>query len=163
MKLKKASPVWQAIGIGVVAGMRSILAPAVVSHILSRNKSRRLAKSQLSFIQSGKCAVALKVLAASELVADKLPFAPARIEFGGVVARGLSGALSAGVLTKANGKNALMGAGWGIVAATASAYAFYYLRKMITNRLEIYDPITGAVEDLAAIAGSFYLSESYQM
>jgi uncharacterized membrane protein len=156
----KLNPVWQVVGIGLIAGMRSALAPAIVSYILSRNKSKEIEKSPIAFIQSGTSATILKVLAAGELVGDKLPFAPARTELLGLGGRCASGGLSGGALAMSNGKNKWMGAAMGIAAAVASTYACYYLRKGIVKHLGVNDPIIGAVEDMLAIGGGLALIKS---
>ena len=85
MKLKISKPFWQAVGLGVLAGMRTTSAPAITSHILSRHHSKRLAKSNLRFMQNSNVAAAFKVLAVGELIGDKMPTAPDRTMPGGLI------------------------------------------------------------------------------
>ena len=156
----KLNPVWQVVSIGLIAGMRSALAPAIASHMLNRNKSKQLIKSPIEFIQSDITATVLKVCAAGELVVDKLPFAPARTEVAGVAARVISGGFSGGTLAKSNGKNGWMGAMLGATAALAATYACYYLRKGIVKGLDVHDPIIGAAEDVLALGAGMALMRS---
>lgn len=87
----------QAFVLGVVSGMRAALGPALVSHHLSRNRSNDLGR--LNFMCSPTTAALLKVAAAGELVGDKLPMTPARLEPGPLVGRALSGARRIGGAT----------------------------------------------------------------
>jgi uncharacterized membrane protein len=94
MKLKISNPFWQVLSLGLLAGMRSASAPAITSHILSSHRSGMLSKSSLGFMQSKNVSNVLKVIAAGELVADKLPFAPNRIKPFSLFARCLAGSLT---------------------------------------------------------------------
>lgn len=87
MKLNISNPFWHVTGLGTLAGMRTFSAPVIVSHILSGHKTECLEKSPLRFMQSSTVASVLKVMALAELVADKLPATPNRIDTGGVVGR----------------------------------------------------------------------------
>ena len=70
----------QAFAMGVVSGMRSMTAPALVTHYLSRDRRPRLGR--LNFMRSKLAATAFKVAAAGELVGDKLSNTPARTQAG---------------------------------------------------------------------------------
>ena len=66
-----------ALGIGIVAGLRSLTAPAVVAwgaHLSWLN----LHGSPLAFMGSTAAVAILSVLAVGELIADKLPMIPKR-------------------------------------------------------------------------------------
>lgn len=156
----KLNPVWQVIVVGLIAGMRSALAPAITSHLLSRSKTKNLEASPMAFISSGTTATILKVCAAGELVADKLPFAPARTELLGVAARCVSGGVSGGALAKSNRKNGWMGAMLGATAAIAATYVCYHLRKNIVKYSGICDPVIGASEDILALGAGFAIINS---
>src|ERR1700756_2745169 len=81
-----------AFGIGVVAGLRSLTAPAVVawaSHLGWIN----LHSSPLAFMGSKWSLGIFTVLALVELVADQLPSAPARTAPLGLCARIVTGGL----------------------------------------------------------------------
>jgi uncharacterized membrane protein len=152
-KLKISKPLWQVLGLGVLAGMRTTAAPAIASHILSHHRSKQLSKSPLNFMQNNIVAIVLKVFAAGELVGDKLPNTPNRIEPVGIICRCLSGALAGASIYKAIGNSAISGALLGSIAAFGSTYGSYFLRKDIVGRTEIFDPIIGAIEDVL-VAGA---------
>ena len=86
----------QAACLGVVAGMRSMGAPALVSDHLAHSQSPSLGPSPLRWLGTTQAATITKFLAAGEVIGDKLPMAPARIApiplFGRVMSGGLCGA-----------------------------------------------------------------------
>jgi len=145
--------------LGVLAGMRTASAPAIVSHILSHHHSKRLSKSPLRFMQNDNVAVALKIFAIGEVVGDKLPNTPNRIKPAGVTFRCLSGALAGASIYKASGNNAITGAIIGSVVAFGSTFGSYFLRKDVVNRTKVFDPMIGAMEDVLVIgAGAVIVS-----
>ncbi|MDN3547759.1 DUF4126 family protein [Mucilaginibacter aquaedulcis] len=153
MQLKISKPLWQVIGLGTLAGMRSTSAPAITSHILSHHQSKNLEHSPLGFMQSKNVAAALKVLALGEIVGDKLPSAPNRIKPAALGFRVISGALAGAGIYRAVGNNAIVGALLGGTAAFASTYGSFFLRRSTVKTSHIIDPIIGAVED-ALVIGS---------
>ncbi len=154
MQLKRLNLIWQVVGLGVVAGMRSASAPAIASHILNRHRSKKLADSHLGFVQSDTVAAISKVFAVGELIGDKLPYAPDRIAPAGLIFRCISGGLSGAAVSKAKGNNAILGAAIGSAAALASTFGSYFLRKTIVKKTEISDPVIGGCEDaLVIVAG----------
>jgi uncharacterized membrane protein len=146
-KLTITHPFWQVLGIGALAGLRSMSAPAITSHILSHHHSKRLEGTPLNLMQSETVAGALKILAASEFVADKLPTAPDRIKPAGVVFRCLSGAVAGASISKATGGKIGAGAIFGAAAALTSTYVSFITRKMIVKGTGVMDPVIGALED----------------
>src|SRR5437899_8535059 len=101
-----------AFGIGVVTGLRSMTAPAVVAwaaHLGWIN----LHGSSLSFMGSIWAVGIFTVLALVELVADQLPSTPSRTAPAGLSARIVTGALSGACLGIAGGARLWMGAGVG--------------------------------------------------
>lgn len=157
MHQKILKPFWQALALGVLAGMRANSAPAVVSHILSQQPSGQLENSPLKLLQSSKVANALKVLTLGEFVGDKLPVAGDRIKPVSVTFRSLSGLLAGTSICKANGNHALTGAVLGAAAAFGSTFGSFYLRKMIVKKTGIYDPVIGAIEDILVIGAAISL------
>lgn len=73
-------------------------------------------------MQSSKTSTIFKVLAASEMLGDKFPNVPDRIEPGGLLSRSLSGALVGATLSCAQRKEDLIGAGTGFISALVSTY-----------------------------------------
>ncbi|MDO3643040.1 hypothetical protein [Mucilaginibacter sp. L3T2-6] len=97
---RAVAPFWQVIEVGVLAGMRTFSAPVTVNAILQNHPSKQLAESPLNFLQSGRVGSAFRVLAALELVGDKLPDIPNRTSAPGLIGRCLSGALAGAGLYK---------------------------------------------------------------
>jgi uncharacterized membrane protein len=158
MKLKISKPVWQVLGIGVLAGMRSASAPAITSHILSHHHSKRLEKSPLNFMQTDAVANVLKVVALSEFVVDKLPSTPNRIKPAILTVRCLAGALAGAGILRASGGNAIAGAILGGTTAFASTFGSFFLRKGTVKRSHIIDPVIGAIEDALVIGAGVGLA-----
>src|SRR5947207_12879563 len=98
-----------AVGIGIVAGLRSLTAPAVVAwaaHLGWLN----LHSSPLAFMASTAAVAVFSLLAIGELIADKLPNTPKRTALAPLLARVLTGALCGACLCVAAGKSLRAGA-----------------------------------------------------
>ena len=153
----------QTFVIGVVCGMRSTFGPALVSHKLSRQRSAGHSETRLgslNFMASPKTANFLKVAAAGELIADKLPQTPARTQAGGLGGRTLSGALCGAALSRSAGQGARTGAIVGALGAVVGSYGFYYLRRYLTHTQGLPDLPVALTEDaLAAVGGAAVLDE----
>jgi uncharacterized membrane protein len=96
-------------GIGLVAGLRSLLAPAIVAwaaHFGCLN----LQGSPLAFMGSTTAVAIFTIFAIGELVADKLPKTSKRTAFAPLLARILLGGLCGVSLCAAAGKSLLAGA-----------------------------------------------------
>ena len=140
-----------AAGIGLIAGLRSMAAPALVSHHLSQ-RSRGRAPGLLA---SSRTAAVLKLLAAGEMVGDKTPFIPNRTDPPALAGRALSGALSGAALAGARGGSPLGAALIGSTAAVGSTFLAYNLRREAGRRSGIPDFLLGLVEDVVVLtAGS---------
>jgi uncharacterized membrane protein len=144
----------QAIGLGAIAGMRSMAAPALVSHHLAHDHDESLGRP-FSLVGSPTVATLLKFPALGEMVLDKLPIVPSRIELPPLLGRIGSGALVGATLYKTHGRNLLVGALVGGLAALASTYLIYHIRRVAGERLPVPDGVLGAVEDAVVLGGGF--------
>lgn len=151
MKIKIEKPLWQTVGVGLLAGMRSASAPAITSYILNHHKSKALAKSGLSFMQANVIAKGLKYMAIAEFIGDKLPTTPNRIKPVAVTARCIAGALAGAGIFKASGGNAWLGILIGSSTAVASTFGSFFLRKATVKASGVVDPIIGALEDALVV------------
>jgi uncharacterized membrane protein len=145
-----------AIGIGIVAGLRSLLAPTIVAwaaHLGSLN----LHGSPLAFMGSTATVAIFSTFAIGELVADKLPKTPKRTAFAPLLARILLGGLSGASLFAAAGKSLLTGAFLGGTGGVIGAFVGYETRRRIVNNLHIKDIFVAICEDLVAIALAYFL------
>jgi uncharacterized membrane protein len=124
----------RAAALGAVTGARTFLAPAALA---LRGRLGTAAK------------FAVPALAAGELVGDKLPVAPPRVQGPGLVGRVLSGALSGRVSGEASGESAA-GARVGAAFALATTYPTQMLRSQIVERTGVPDVAYAVGEDLVA-------------
>ncbi|OUJ71912.1 DUF4126 domain-containing protein [Hymenobacter crusticola] len=152
-----ATKFWQTVGLGVLAGMRSMTAPALLSHSLANNPSKKLGKSRLRFLQSPTTATVLKVMAGGEMVGDKLPNAPDRTVPPVLGGRIVSGALVGAATYRAAGGKALQGALLGSAAAVAATYGALALRKYLGKATGLPDTVWGLTEDATTVASGLAL------
>ncbi|HTK21213.1 MAG TPA: DUF4126 family protein [Mucilaginibacter sp.] len=152
MKIKSSRSLWQSMALGLIAGLRSVSAGAVASHILKQEKPTEDSNKFKRFMHSDGFNTALNVMAVGELIADKLPFVPARTMPAGLAARVLSGGISSAAISKTNGENVILYAVLGSALAAGATYAFYHLRKAAGSRTGIADPLIALAED-AIVAG----------
>ncbi|HEY6392654.1 MAG TPA: DUF4126 family protein [Bryobacteraceae bacterium] len=144
------------LAIGVIAGLRSLTAPAVVSWAAQWNWIN-LQNSPISFLGSIRAAWILTALALAELVADKLPFTPARTKLGGLVARIVTGGLCGAALCITAGESLILGAILGAIGAVAGTFAGYELRHRLVTKRNVPDLVVALIEDAAAIGGAFLI------
>ena len=139
-----------ALGIGVVAGLRSLTAPAVVAwaaHIGWIN----LHGSPLSFMGTAWAVGIFSFLALVEFVADQLPSTPPRTAALGLSARIVTGALTGACLAIAGGATVWLGALAGAIGGIAGAFAGYHARVGLVRTLRVPDLTIAIPEDLIAI------------
>jgi uncharacterized membrane protein len=145
-----------AIGIGFVAGLRSLLAPAVVAwaaHVGWLN----LHGSVLAFMESTAAVAIFSIFAIGELIADKLPKTPKRTAPAPLLARFFLGALGGASLIAAAGKSLVLGALLGGIGGLIGAFVGYQIRKRLVNNLHVRDLFVAICEDLVAITLACFL------
>ena len=138
--------------LGVIAGMRTMAAPAFVSDYLIRMRPEEFEDSRLSFMGSGAASALLRLSAASEMAADKSSSMPDRISPGPLAARIISGSLCGASICVAEKKRVEIGAMVGGLAAAVSAFAFFHMRRKLTESEGIPDGTIALCEDAAVIA-----------
>jgi len=146
-----------AFQMGIVAGMRSMLAPAFVSHKLAHTDAQLPANSKLHLLTSPQTATALKVMAAGELIGDKIPGVPDRTIPISLAGRIISGAASGAALTEVDGHPAEYGALAGGLGALLGTFAFFHLRRWLTHDQGLPDPVVALAEDAIAIGTGWKL------
>ena len=137
--------------LGALAGMRSMAAPAVIGQ-LSRKGTLAGTTSRLPIVHKPNFATVSLVLAAGELIADKLPFTPNRTAAGPLLGRALTGGISGAIVCSAKKRPVWIGALLGAAAAMGMAYGAYQLRKQIGRRSHLPDGVIALGED--AIVGA---------
>lgn len=144
---------WPVVGFATLAGMRSLSAPAFLSHYLAQQPRAGLTGSRLRFIRKPITATILKVLAAGELVADKLPATPDRVAPPVLLGRLLSGALVGAAWYKSRHGSALNGGLLGGLVAVAATCVSYALRTGISEQSGVPIALVGVGEDALVVAG----------
>ncbi len=128
----------RAAALGAVSGLRTFTAPGVLA---ARGRWGR-----------GRVARVVPVVAAGELVGDKLPMIPPRSDPPSLLGRLASGAAAGSAAAGARG------AGVGAAFAAATAYPSERLRSLIGTHTGVPDPVLGAAEDVLAIGISAWSS-----
>jgi uncharacterized membrane protein len=141
--------------IGVVAGLRSLTAPAVVAWAAHRSWLN-LHNTSLSFIASTAAVAAFILLALVELVADQLPSTPSRTKPVGLLARILLGGLCGACVAVAGAQSMALGAVFGGVGGIAGAFAGYEVRTRLVRTLKVPDFVIALLEDAVAIGGGLF-------
>jgi uncharacterized membrane protein len=142
--------------IGVVAGLRSLTAPAVVAWAAHLNWLD-LHTSPLSFMAATTAVVIFSLLAAGELVADQLPSTPARTKPPGLIARIVLGGLSGACIAAAGTLSVGLGTILGVAGAIAGAFGGYQARTRLVRALKVPDLFIALLEDAVTIAGGLFI------
>jgi len=139
-----------ALGIGFVAGLRSMTAPAVVSWGAHLGRLG-LRGSALGFVGTAEFAVLATVMAAVEFVVDLLPQAPNRTEPASLVVRMITGGLCGACLSVAGGHSAMAGATLGAMGGVLGAFVGFEARTRLVKALKVPGAMVAIPEDLVAI------------
>lgn len=145
-----------AVGIGIVAGLRSLTAPAVVA-LAAHFGWLNLHGSPLAFIGSTIAALTFALLAIGELVVDKLPKTPRRTAPLPLLARIVMGALCGASLAASTDNSLILATLLGGIGGLIGAFAGYEIRRRLVNALRINDFFVACSEDLIAIALACFL------
>jgi len=141
--------------IGVVTGLRSMIAPAAVSWA-ARLGWLHLENTSLAFLGFAATPYIVSLLAIGELIADKLPKTPSRKAPAGFMARMVSGALC-GAALGASGRALLGGLVAGVFGAVAGTLGGYEFRMRLVKATGGNDLRIALLEDAIAISGAFLI------
>lgn len=149
---------WLALagGIGVVAGLRSLTAPAAVSWAAYLGWLD-LHGSPLAFMGSRVAVVILSLAALAEYVADKLPRTPSRTRPGSLIGRMVLGGLAGACLGVSAGQSLVVGAVLGGIGAVIGTFGGYQIRRRLVTGLKVKDVVIAIPEDLVAILLGYLL------
>ena len=145
-----------ATGIGFVAGLRSLMAPAVVAWAAHLNWLN-LRNTLLSFMASQVAVTIFSLLAIGELIADKLARIPKRTDAGPLLARILTGGLCGASLSLSTNHSPAIGAILGAIGAVMGAFAGYEIRRRLVAKLKVADLFIAVPEDLIAVGLAIFL------
>ncbi len=141
---------------GVIAGLRSLTAPAAVcwaAHLGWLN----LDGSKLSFLGTTAALWIASALAVLELVLDKQPWMSARTKPGPLIDRIIMGAGSGVAFCIPAGRSVTAGAITGALGALVGTYGGYQARRRIVTRGKLPDLAVALVEDAVAVGGAMLI------
>lgn len=142
--------------LGFVTGLRSLTAPAAICWA-AKLGWLHFAGTKLAFIDRPTTLVVFTLLALAELIADKLPKAPARTDPPGLIARVFFGGLCGFALATSAGGNLLLAAIFGIIGSLVGTFAGYNIRRSLVLQAHLPDFGVALAEDLVAIGGSLLI------
>jgi uncharacterized membrane protein len=142
--------------IGVIGGLRTMTAPAVVAWAANRHWLN-LDNSTLVLIGSPVAVLVFTLGALVELVIDKLPSTPNRTRLLGLVGRSVLGGLSGAAVAVAGAQSIALGIVLGVAGAIAGAFAGYEVRKRLVRALKVPDFLIALLEDAVAIGGGLLI------
>ena len=145
-----------AFAIGLIDGLRSMTAPAVIAWA-ARWKWLDLHNSFLAFMGSAVAAYIFAAGAIVEFVVDKLPNTPSRKAAMGLTARIVLGGLSGAALCVAGNQAFVIGAVLGIAGAVAGAFIGYEVRTRLGKALSVPDFVIAVLEDAFAVGVGFFI------
>jgi uncharacterized membrane protein len=140
--------------IGVVCGLRSMTAPAVIAWGAHLGWVH-LQGSWLGFFANKISLAVFSLFALGELVADKLSFIPGRTQPGPLIVRIVFGAFCAAALAVSGAASPVVGGVLGAVGAVAGAFAGYTYRTRLAGKVP--DLALALLEDLVAVGGGVFL------
>jgi uncharacterized membrane protein len=141
--------------IGFFAGLRSLTAPAITAWGVHLGWLR--IERPLSLIGSVPALIILTLLAATELVADKLPKTPNRTAAPGLIARMVTGGIAGACIAVAGAQGVFPGAVLGVAGGLVGTFVGYHARTQMVKRLGVRDLYVALVEDLVAVSGSLWV------
>lgn len=142
-----------ALLIGVVAGLRSVTAPAVVSWAAFLSWIN-LNHTWASWMANIVTVVTLSILAVAELVNDKLPKTPPRTATPVFAVRIILGGLAGAVIGTAWGYR-WGGLGAGVIGAVLGTLGGYQARRRLVAARGGHDLPIALLEDSVAVLGGF--------
>ena len=141
--------------IGCVCGLRSMTAPAVIAwgaHLGWLHLDGGL----FGFFANKITLIVFSLFAVGELVADKLPFIPARTEIGPLAVRAIFGGLCGAALCVAGHASLVAGSILGALGGAAGAFAGYAYRHRLAGKVP-RPGVSAALEDVVAVGGGFLI------
>jgi uncharacterized membrane protein len=145
-----------AFAIGIVAGLRTFTAPAVVSWA-ARLSWLDLGNTWAAFLGYAATPYVVSLMALGELVNDKLPKTPSRKSPGPFIGRIVVGAFSGAALCSARKQSFLLGALLGALGAVAGTLGGYEARTRLVKALGVPDLVIALLEDTVAVGGGLLL------
>jgi uncharacterized membrane protein len=146
--------IWRTVGLGAIAGMRSMAAPATLSKAVERGDVDGLENTPFAAFGSPRVSTVLRMCEIGEMFVDKLPvMVPSRTSPPPLLGRAASGAIAGAALFASGGRRIATGGVLGAASALASAHATERLRQQVAERLGVPDLVVALSEDAAVLFG----------
>jgi uncharacterized membrane protein len=153
----QASEYARAAALGFVGGLRSMTPLALLSQLRSQGEDGS-SSNLVGYLNSPAARIITGLLAAGELVGDKLPATPSRLSPAPLGGRIVIGALAGWILCQQTRQSPLVGALLGAIGAASGSAAGYYARSWLAKVTKWPDPIFGVVEDLTALGLGYLIT-----
>jgi uncharacterized membrane protein len=150
------NPLVFAFAIGIIAGLRSLTAPADTAWAAHLGWLH-VVGTPFRFMGSVVTVAIFTVLAVVELVTDKLAATPSRLALPGLCARIVLGGVSGATVAAAGGQAWAVGAILGALGGVIGAWTGYQVRSGLVRALKCPDFVIAVAEDLVAICGGLFL------
>jgi len=137
--------------LGAASGLRSMAAPSQLSWHLAGSTLNTAPGPVAEFLTRKPVCSLLQIMALGEMIADKLPGIPDRIETGPLVGRAFLGGAAGGVCARIHGESGGRGAVVGGVAAAVGAFASYYVRRALVHDVGLPGLPVALCEDAVAL------------
>jgi uncharacterized membrane protein len=124
---------------------------AVLSAAASRGDFAKDATGVLGLLRGRAARIGTGLAAVGEVIADKTPYVPSRIEPAPLAGRIAAGGVAGALFAKGNGKSLVPGAILGALASAGGSFAGYAYRTKIGPKTGLPDPLVAIVEDGAAL------------
>lgn len=138
--------------LGAVSGLRSLISTALLSNHISHKDQKALVGTPLAPLANETTSRVLALLSAGEIVADKHPGIPARIQPAPLLARAAFGALAGATVCAEEKESLVSGAVIGGLAAVVTTFGAYHLRQWLDNEVGLPDRAVALAEDVLAVA-----------
>lgn len=136
---------------GLTTGLRSQVTFPVLAKAARDGGFAAKAGAPVGWLRSPLVGYVTTLAAAGELVADKLPMTPSRIDTPAIFGRLGLGALSGGLISNEAGRSWLSGVLCGAAGAFVGSFAGYWIRKRVVEQTGLPDFPVALAEDAIAI------------
>lgn len=145
-----------AFTLGVVAGLRSQMPLALLGWRSREESSKESTETLPAALRNPWFAPIAALLATGELIGDKLPITPSRLNPGPLAGRLLFGGLAGATTANATRQRLATGALAGASGALVGSFGGYHTRKVLGQLSGIPDPIVAIGEDAFAIGAGIW-------
>lgn len=141
----------RAAALGVVAGMRSQMPLFLLALAANRGSFAEESPRPLSLLRSRVALACFGLAAAGEMIGDKLPVIPGRLQPGPLAGRLAVGGLAGAMIFREAERPALLGALVGAAGAGLGAAGGHYGRAVLGSATGAPDVVWGIAEDALAL------------